>query len=280
VISRDKFANPTDVHYVKHSDVTPVIVEGMAYYRIRSTVYEYSDVMHLRDLWKDDLKGVSKITQHAYTLGKIQSVNEMQNKNYTNGMIIGGVVEYPMDVEMDPAQIDQVEAIFKKKYTSGKPEIAFLGGGGKFSQFKPSMSFTDAAIIADIGLTKVDICSIFTVPPPKIGILGDSNYSSVKQLQIDFQTGAVLPIVRLMEEQLKKMLKQSEQATHYIKKEIDSMLRADPIESVALIAQAIASGLLSVNEGREILDRNPVEGGDKYYIPTNNLSPINEDINK
>jgi hypothetical protein len=54
------------------------------------------------------------------------------------------------------------------------------------------------------------------------------------------------------------------------------VLRGDRLQEITAIRDAIATALMTPNEGRDVLNyqRSPEPGMDDFYLPFNNLAPV------
>ena len=63
-----------------------------------------------------------------------------------------------------------------------------------------------------------------------------------------------------------------QKAGHYVKFNVDSELRGDSKTQAEYFKFMIESGILNKNEVRDLLERNPIEHGDKYLASLNYVS--------
>ncbi len=283
LILRDKYGNPTSLHWRSELKMKPVAYKGEIFFEDKelNKTFANRDVIYLADLWDSDYLGKGKLEMHMNTTGKLKASDDMINKLATNGLYLGAAVIYPDQFRNDDT-VNRLEKTFKEKYKRGVAsagDVAFLTGNARIEQFKMSMNLTDAQIIPFLQMSKEDICSIFSTPPPKVGILGKATYNNIEHLQIDFIQSGILPVVKLLEEQINdKLFLPKDHGKKVFKIELDSLLRADTLTTIQALSQAIASALLNPDEARAILNRNPIPGGhgQKFWLPTNNLSPIDQ----
>jgi hypothetical protein len=78
-------------------------------------------------------------------------------------------------------------------------------------------------------------------------------------------------LVKWEEQVNAKLLRASEQETHYARFNVASLLRSDFQTTVTTLANGITHRMWSPNEAREKLDMNPYDGGDTYENPA--ISP-------
>lgn len=102
--------------------------------------------------------------------------------------------------------------------------------------------------------------------------------SNIESEQISFVMDSILPwLIRLEQNYNMQLLSPSDRnmsgyGRYYFKHALEGLLRGDA-ESRAKLYQALfAVGALSPNDIREMEDKDPIVGGDKYFVPLNMIS--------
>jgi HK97 family phage portal protein len=235
-------------------------------------VYRPEDVIHIRDIGTEDM-GYSKIHLHATTVGKEKAAASFINNFYTNGNFLGGVIEYPRESgTMTPEQIENIRNYFKNAYggVDKSGQVAIITGGGTLKQFKMDMPLSNAQYVEGSKMNKLEICSIFSVPGPKIGLTEGTPYNSLESLNLDYWQNCILPIVTMIEEEFNLKSFAAEENISLCHN-FDTVLRADTAASGEYYTKLYRIGVLNRNEIRERLNLNKIEGGDIYYIEGNNM---------
>jgi HK97 family phage portal protein len=278
-IERDYYGTATVIHYRMQGGIIPYVDNNELFYydTVTKEVLDPMDVLHFKDLTctTNPYVGKSRIDNFAKSIGKLQATDDLQNKFSTSGANLGGVVVYPADTNIDDDDILRQEKNFHKNHggTSNAGKWSFFSGGPDVKQFNTSMTFSDAQVIAMQHMSIEDICRMMSVPPMKIAHLVKATYNNIEHLNLDFMQGAILPEVTQLENEWDyKILGQYKNTR--LKLEIDSLLRADTMSTIRAIKEAISTGLMSPNEGRALLNRNPVPGGDVHFFPANNMAPL------
>jgi HK97 family phage portal protein len=279
---RDNRYKITAYKYISPYDMLP-IRDGrnrLFYYcydvEYRGT-YMPEDVIHIRDIGTDDI-GLSKIHLHATTIGKEKAAAQFINQFYTNGIFLGGVIEYPKEsAALTSEQLENIRAHFKNVYGGiGKSgEVGILTGGGQLKQFKMDMPLSNAQYVESSKLNTKEICSIFSVPPPKIGVTEGTPYNSLESMNTDYWQNCILPIVTMIEQEFNiKAFAASENCT--LIHNFETVLRADTGAQGEFYTKMYNIGVLNRNEIRERMDLNRIDGGDTYYIQGNNMIPADQ----
>ena len=284
-IIRDRNGRPISYRILDPRDTMPFLVElpdGTEEIWFKSWEKDYitkgSDMIAWCDLSTDPTMGVSRITQHAELLGMSKASLDFRNKLYANGLKISGVVSYPTEAAVSNDQLRELRASFQGIYggVQNGNKVAFLNNGAKFEPIKSSMNFADVQHIESERFTRESILSIFLTPQGKLG-MGDAKYQNLEAMQTDFDRNVLMPMCISFEQELnRKILRDSEKRTHYVKCEMDALSRADMSTRSEYFERAINSGQMTINETRAYQDLAPVEGGDKTLIMVNNLFPLDK----
>ena len=136
----------------------------------------------------------------------------------------------------------------------------------------------EAELIEQRKITREEISAVYQIPPPLLGILDRATYSNI-QTQRDMTYTDVLggPLI-MLEQTFNAQVARDLLQEPDIFGEFDfgAVLRGDPLAQIDAIRDAIASALMTPNEGRATLklkqDTDPAM--DKFYLPTNHLSPV------
>ena len=118
-----------------------------------------------------------------------------------------------------------------------------------------------------------EIARLFRIPPHMVGDLEKSSFSNIEQQSLEFVKYTLDPWVVRFEQALKKsLLLPEEKKTHFIKFNVDGLLRGDYQSRMNGYAIGRQNGWLSTNDIRKLEELNPIpseEGGDLYLINGN-----------
>jgi HK97 family phage portal protein len=107
-------------------------------------------------------------------------------------------------------------------------------------------------------------------------LISETNkYNSLEANELQFLADTIEPLGSHIEQSFNRLLSPSETAL-YCKYDYKAMLRSDIKTTVDYLSKEIASGLLTVNEGRDALDLEAVEAGDQIFVPAN-MYPLTKD---
>lgn len=116
-----------------------------------------------------------------------------------------------------------------------------------------------------------EIARWFKVPPHKLAEMSKATFSNIEHQAIEYVTDTILPwTIEWEEEANKKLLMQSERATHFTKVQLKGLLRGDAKARGEFYKLLVQNGLASPNQILALEDENPIgEQGDQYFMPMN-----------
>jgi hypothetical protein len=105
--------------------------------------------------------------------------------------------------------------------------------------------------------------------------MGRATWANIEQQAQEFVDYSLMPYVKQWEETLKKkLLTDAEKKTYNFRINVMALLRGDSAARSAFYRSLFDMGALSPNDIRELEDWNPVDDGDQYFVPANNLVPL------
>lgn len=112
---------------------------------------------------------------------------------------------------------------------------------------------------------------IFNVAPALLFDLSTGTYSNVEQQSLSFATQTILPLVKLVEQELNLKLfggnpNTRQNLINFVEFNVDALVRGDLKSRMEALARAVNASLLTPNEGRALDNRPALPGGDKLYI--------------
>jgi len=272
LIERVGKLKPVQVHF-KHPDETEVFKSGgRLWYRFNGDPKTYADydVLHFRGLSLDGVMGVSVIHYFRETFGKGLAASKSHANFYKNGAKPSGVLE--KDGLLTDAAFARLQATFTTAYTgvenAGKPLI--LEEGLKYKTI--SLTPEDAEFISTHKLTRGDIFSILRFPPHKGGDLERSTNNNIEQQSLDYVGDTLMPWLLNFEQEYRlKLLLPSEVENRYFKHNLAALLRADATARANYYQKLVQAGIYSINEVREMEERNAIDGGDRHLVQVNQM---------
>lgn len=256
-----------EIEVIRHNSTKQLM------YRYNGMEYKASDVLHLKGLTMNGLTGLDPTSACKDVFALALSLDENAYRFFANSSRPGLTIEAPSALSDEVVnrlrkQIDEkhngTENAYRTLILEAGMKAANSRSENRDSQFDESRDRQDKSI-----------CRIFNLPPHKVGIMGDATFSNIEHQNIEWVTDVIRPNATIWEKSMEhKLLTPAERKRFYIKMNLDGLLRGDIATRYNAYHLAFQDGFLSVNEIREMEDRNPVEGGDQHFRPLN-LQPLN-----
>jgi hypothetical protein len=143
-----------------------------------------------------------------------------------------------------------------------------LWGGGKFNPL--TIDPTASQLVDQRKFAVEEIARIFRVPPFMLGVSENAAmaFASIEQQQLFFRQHTIQPYVEMLEDHFALLL---ENPSSFIKFNMSSIVRADLSSRYSAYNVALLAGFMSVNDVRRLEDLGPVEDGDQYRVPLQNI---------
>ncbi len=149
---------------------------------------------------------------------------------------------------------------FYERWTAmkrGNRNIAVLGGNAKFDAI--SIAPEESQFLDTQKFTVAQVCRIFGVPPEMVASeAGQSlTYANVEQRDLSLLKYAVQPWLGRLERAMNTLVPRGQ----YVKFNAGALLRTDLKSRYESYAIALDKGFLTIDEVRELEDRNPLPAG-------------------
>jgi len=235
-------------------------------------------VFHLRNGMDSNYTGQSTIALQADTFGLAMAERDnygrfLRNDSRSSAYLTGANFKTKQDQ-------DQFKEEWQSEHTAEKRyRIAVLPLGMDIKSI--GISAKDAELLDSRKFSRIEICSLFDVPPHLIGETEKTaTYASVEQFNIMFVTYCILPRIILWEQAIQRMLILS--SKYYPKFAVGALLRGDSAARAAYYKTMVELGVYSQNEVRIDEDKNPIPDGDNHWRPLNwaRLSDIHTSVQK
>lgn len=254
--------------YTRSTDEAPTM-QGM------TVTLKPSDVLHIPGLGFDGLVGYSPIAMAKNAIGMAIASEEYGAKFFANGAAPGGVLEHPGTIKGPQRVRDSWQSTFCGSGNANK--IAVLEEGMKYTPI--AISPEQAQFLETRKFQINEIARIFRVPPHMVGDLENSSFSNIEQQSLEFVKYTLDPwVVRWEQSIMRSLLSDSEKKEHFVKFNLEGLLRGDYVSRMNGYAIGRQNGWVSANDIRELenLDRIPAEeGGDLYFI-NGNMLPLKD----
>lgn len=230
------------------------------------------DIWHLQGLSDDGLKGLSMMDLASDTIGVSIAAERHAARFFDRGVKPAGILQSDRSYKAEVA--DAMADSFTRKYggESGTGKVPVLWEGMKFQPV--AMNLKDAEFLDSRKFSVAEIARWFGVPPHMVGDVERSTSwgTGIEQQGLHFLIYSLLPWIELLEQSIRfTLVVQPER--YYPKFNVNVILRMDAKTQAEVFEKLIDKGILSPNECRELLERNPREGGDEYAKPGQAKAP-------
>ncbi|HEP1429747.1 TPA: phage portal protein [Streptococcus pyogenes] len=249
--------------YQRQTEENPNITET------GTVILPQEDVLHVPGLGFDGLIGYSPIALAKNAIGMTLATEEYGASFFRNGANPGGVLEHP-GILKDPKRVrDSWNEVYKGVANAHK--VAVLEEGMKYTQI--GIPPEEAQFLQTRKFQINEIARLYRIPPHIVGDLEKSSFSNIEQQSLEFVKYTLDPWVVRFEQSFKRALfLPEEKKTHFIKFNVDGLLRGDYQSRMNGYAVGRQNGWLSTNDIRELEDLNLLsdeEGGNLYLINGN-----------
>ena len=233
------------------------------------------DVLHLPGFSLGGRRGMSTVAFGANTLGLAMAAEKTAGKLFASGLRNSGFLNAGQVFnEDDREKLEKIMRDYMGAANAGGMMI--LEGGMTFTQM--NMSAQDAELLLTRRFQIEDIGRWFGMPPILLGhaVEGQTMWGSgVDSIIQSWMTlGLRQRIVRLQQGVAKRLFLPSERARGlYLKLNADALLAVNSAARISFITQAVQNSLLTPDEGRGLLERGPMPGGDQLLAQVN-LVPL------
>lgn len=218
-------------------------------------------VFHLKGMGPDGIVGYSVLDYARKTLDLAISEDAFGRNFFKRGPTPGGVLELPGALR-NPEQMRGYRNEFEKAY-AGKQNtgrVLVTSGGMKFTAY--DLPNTDAQLLESRKFSRTDICRFFRVPPHKIFDLERATFSNIEEQNIEYVVDCLLYWARKLEAEADlKLFGRTQRGTRFTRLNLGALMRGNTQAQTEMVSKQVAAGVLTPDEGREYLDRNPYPGG-------------------
>jgi HK97 family phage portal protein len=242
--------------------------DGEAWYKINGEVYPSRDVLHFRWFSLDGLNGISPIRQNQITMGG--AFKQERYYQMSLGQSPPGFLKY--EGQINETQQKQNQKSWKEDRRAGLTPI--LGGNWdyKYTMLPPH----EVEYVQTAGLSDQKICGIYQMPPTFVQDYNRATWSNAENADLVYAKHTITPICRVIEQECNmKLFTEKEKKNHFVKFNLNGLLRGDIAARAAFYKAMRDIGGLNGNEIRSYEDLNSYEGGDIYTVQSANI-PVDQ----
>lgn len=219
----------------------------------------------------DGVLGVTPIQSKETVAGGI-AAQTFANTFFGNGAMPGGFLEFPVDIQLSEERQDQLVEKFNEMFRGAERshKVGRLREGVTFNQI--AMPLHDMQLLELRKFSRIEICSIFDVPPPMIQELDPGKYTAIEQAMIAWVRDSLLPICRASEAMYKRQF--FPDSALYVRHNLAGLARGDMKARADFYKAGIQWGWFTINDVRDMEELNAVEGGDTNWIQMNMMDIV------
>ncbi|UZA05437.1 phage portal protein [Moraxella bovis] len=264
--------------YVLNPDRVKVLVSdrGEVFYQVShdklfglsETTVPASEIIHDRfNCFYHPLVGLSPISACAVSAGVGLAIQGSQATLFKNDSRPSGILSVPSAINQ--AKADEIRQNWRNRYTgANRGDVAVLGDGAKYEPI--SLSAADTQAIEQLKMTAQTVCSVFHIPPFKVGMGEAKAGQKPSDLNEIYYSDCLQHYIEAIENLLDEHLN-LEKGTEIIA-DLTSLIRMDSMSQMLYLKEGTHSGILSPNEARATLGLPPVVGGESPLMQQQNYS--------
>jgi HK97 family phage portal protein len=230
-------------------------------------------VLHIPGLGFDGLRSYSVIGMARQAIASALAAEEYGARFFGGGAIPGGVIKRKDTLS------EQAQARLRRSWNAmhqgltGAQRIAILDEGMEYE--KIGIPPEDAQFISARQHGVEDVIRYYRVPPHKVQhLLHAGVRANVEAENISYVTDTLQSWLVCWEQEINGTLFElAEQSEFFAEHLVEGLLRGDSAARSDFYQRGINNGWLTPNEAREMENRNPMEGGDRLFVPLN-LVPL------
>lgn len=229
-----------------------------------------SEIWHIRGPSWTTYVGLEFMDLAREALGLHMAIEEGQARLQSQGVRMPGYVA--VDGKLTREQHKKLEEWIAQQHmgseNAGRPMVLDMAA----KWVAVAMSNADAQVIEQRGFAVEEVCRFMRVLPIMVGHADKTaTYASSEQMFLAHSMYTAGPWARRLEQSAdKRLLSQEERSQgYYTKLNEKALLRMTARDQMEFLARGVLSGIIVRNEGRELLDMNPIDGLDEPLAPAN-----------
>lgn len=239
-------------------------------------ILKNSDVIHIKTWYSfDGIMGEPVKNILKYTIDGANTSQEYMNNLYENGLTASMAMQYTGDFDDD--KLKKLQKKYDKYLTGPKNAGKVVPVPVGLSLTPLKMSLVDAQFFELKKYSALQIAGAFGIKPNQINNYEKSSYANSETQQLAFLIDTMSYRLKQYEEEInaKALDAEEERNGNFYKFNEKAILRANAKDQMQTVKDAVQNGLYTVNEGREILDKPKVPGGDITMV-NGNFIPITQ----
>lgn len=267
-IRRDVGKNRIYLDVIPENKVSgPVLVNDELYYEIdgEKEPVNGADILHFKNLSINGYKGRSPQDDLNLNLGISFKALMTLDKFFENGGLPSVMIESLIPEGVDPVEWRNMYSEFEAKYSSyvNNYKVWFLAPFTKATTI--SVDFKNAQLIETMKFNNAMVASYYGIPPHKLGLIENSKFNSLVELQDDYVNNTIAPILEMYRREFElKLLTEEEIINGYsIEFETNALYITDVKTRWEIYKNAFSIGVMG-SEDISRLENSPITDSKKY----------------
>ena len=209
-------------------------------------------------------------------IGTQMAVEEHAARFFSNGTNIGGTLEHPARLSKDAQDRLKASIADRHQGPSRAHNLMVLEEGLKYNSVGVDAEKAQLTETRRFGVE--EMARLFRMPPPKIQDYSRATFNNFEESNLAYSDDVIMPwVINWQDAMNMRLLTQGERdAGLFIEFDLEGLRQANMDTRTKAAKDLVAAGLITVNEGRERLGINPIEGGDVFLRPVNQ-APVQEE---
>jgi len=249
-----------------------ILKSGVPIYVFENNSKEYHiagrDLIHIPNYAGNGIVGSGWLDSARSAVSGGLSQQSYGNSVHENSGNVSGMLT--IEKRLDAPAKQRIAQDWNRKYSGANNagKTAILDENMKYT--KLPLTLEESQLIESKYFTVEEISRVSRIPQHMLSNLQNATFSNIEQQSLEFVTYAILPWVKKWEMELnRKLLKEDEKGTHFIKFNLDALQRADIDSRGKFYASGVNTGWLTRNEVRRLENLNSIEGLDEPLQPLN-----------
>lgn len=232
------------------------------------------EVCHFRWLSDNGYLGMVPLSLSAGVVGLARSMDRYAQKFWANDARPGIVMESNQPIPKEAAETLRMNWERMHRGVENAGRTAILPNGVTIKELSGASNESAQLIEMRVFLVQ-EIARAMRVPCSMIGENSRSTFSNAEQEQLSFLQNTLVSWCRRIESALERSLL-GDMPGYSIGLDVRGMLRGDSAARSSYYSALAGLGVLSPNDIRRLEDMPPIAGpgADSYFLPANNLAPL------
>lgn len=228
-----------------------------------------SEIIHDRyNCLYHPLVGLPPLYSSAIAVVQGRNIQRNSAEFFGNNSNPGGILTAPGAISDETAA--RMKAHWEANYSGANNagKVAVLGDGLKYEPM--AVTATDAQLIEQLRWTAEVVCSVYHVPPYKIGVGVMPSYNNIQALNQEYYSQCLQRLLTDIQRLLNDGLEVADGQSFRF--DLDALLMMDSQTQINVIKDGVGAGVFHPNYGRKRFNLPPVDGGDTPYLQQQNFS--------